>query len=459
MIAALPLAHGIGVVKDLPLPLWLFYYTGAIVLVVSFVALGVLWTKPRLENSQWERPLPGWLQGILLSTALRVALGALSFGLLVLIFLAALLGDPSQGANLAPTFVFVIFWVGMVPLVVVFGDVWRVLNPWRAAADGLAWLSERLGFRWEPLAHYPERLGRWPAAVLLFAFTAYELAYLDASEPRSLALAILIYSWITWVGAAVFGRRAWFENGEGFSAYFGFLSRIAPFAVRERDSRREVVLRPPLKGLTIWDETPGNLAVVAVMLGSVAFDGFSRTAIWQNRLFDIEAELISSPGLSDLAVTAVNILGLTVAVLLVAGCYLLAVAAARAVAHANRPLVAAFVFSLVPIALAYALAHYFSLLVNQGQFAIPMASDPFGFGWDVLGTADYSPNLTALTPTMIWYTQVAVLVIGHVLGLVLAHDRAVALFSSARTAVRTQYAFLILMVLYTVAGLWLLSQG
>jgi hypothetical protein len=457
--ASLPLAHGIGVVKDLPLPLWLFYYTGAIVLVVSFVALGVLWTKPRLENSEWERPLPGWLQRILLSTALRVVLGVASFGLLVLIFLAALIGEPSQGANLAPTFVFVVFWVGMVVLVVLLGNVWRVLNPWRAAAEGVAWASGRLGVTWEPLARYPERLGRWPAAALLFAFTTYELAYLDASEPRSLALAILIYSWITWVGTAVFGREAWFDNCEGFSAYFGFLSRIAPLGVRERDGRREIVLRPPLKELTNWDVKPGTLAVVAVMLGSVAFDGFSRTATWQNLLFDIEADFVSSPGLADLVITLVNLLGLAVGVLLVAACYLVAVAGARAVAHAHRPLVAAFVFSLVPIALAYAVAHYFSLLVNQGQFAIPLASDPFGWGWDVLGTADYSPDLTALTPNMIWYTQVAVLVVGHVLGLVLAHDRAVALFASARTAVRTQYAFLVLMVLYTVGGLWLLSQG
>jgi hypothetical protein len=455
---ALPLAHGIGVVKDLPLPLWLFYYTGAIVLVVSFVALGVLWTKPRLENSTWERPFPGWLQRILLSTALRVLLGALSFGLLVVVFLAALLGEPSVGANLAPTFVFVIFWVGMVPLVVVLGNVWRVLNPWRAAADGVAWISGRIGVRWEPLAQYPERLGRWPAAVLLFMYTAYELAYLNASEPRSLALAILIYSWITWVGTAVFGREAWFENADGFTAYFDFLSRIAPFGLRA-DGRRELVVRPPLKALTRWDVRPGTLAVVAVMLGSVAFDGFNRTSIWQNRLFEIEADLISSPNLSDFVVFLVNLGGLTAAVLLVAGFYLLAVAGARAVAHTNRPLAPAFVFTLVPIALAYALAHYFSLLINQGQFAIPLASDPFGRGWDLFGTADYAPNLTALTPNMIWYTQVAVLVTGHVLGLVLAHDRAIALFSSARTAIRTQYAFLVLMVLYTVGGLWLLSQG
>jgi hypothetical protein len=459
MIPSLPLAHGIGVAKDLPLPLWLFYYTGAIVLVVSFVALGVLWTKPRLQNSTWERPLPRPLQRILLSPALHVVISGASFGLLVLVFLAALLGEPSVGANLAPTFVFVIFWVGMVVIVVIFGNVWRVLNPWRAAADGVAWISDRLGVRWEPLARYSERVGRWPAAVLLFAFTAYELAYLDASQPRSLALAILIYSWITWVGAAVFGRETWFENADGFTAYFGFLSRIAPFGAHEREGQRELYLRPPLKALTQWDDRPGTLAVVAVMLGSVAFDGFSRTATWQNRLFQIEADLISNPRLSDFVVTLVSIAGLTVFVLLVAGFYLAAVAGARAVAHTHRRLVAAFVFSLVPIALAYALAHYISLLINQGQFAIPLASDPFGKGWDLLGTADFAPNLTALTPNMIWYTQVAVLVLGHVLGLVLAHDRAVALFSSARTAVRTQYAFLVLMVLYTVGGLWLLSQG
>jgi hypothetical protein len=458
-VTCLPLAHGIGAVKDLPLPLWLFLYAGAIVLVVSFVALAVLWTKPRLENSEWERPLPAWLQRILLSTALRVALGALSFGLLVLVFAAALLGEPSQGANLAPTFVFVVFWVGMVTLVVVLGDVWRALNPWRAAADGAAWLAGRLGLSWEPLAHYPERLGRWPAALLLFAFTAYELAYLDASEPRSLALAILIYTWITWVGAAVFGRDAWFENCEAFSVYFGFLSRIAPFGVRERDGRRELVLRPPLKGLTSWDAKPGTLAFVAVMLGSVVFDGFSRTATWQNRVFDIEASLIGNPGLADLAVMGLNVAGLLVAVLLVAGLYLVAVAGARAVAESRRSLADAFILSLVPIALGYALAHYISLLIRQGQFAIPLASDPFGFGWDVLGTADFSPNLTVPSASTIWYIQVAVLVAGHVLGLVLAHDRALALFESARTAVRTQYAFLVLMVLYTVGGLWLLWLG
>jgi len=129
------------------------------------------------------------------------------------------------------------------------------------------------------------------------------------------------------------------------------------------------------------------------------------------------------------------------------------------VSGGDRPLADLFLFSLVPIALAYAIAHYFSLLVNEGQKAIRMASDPLGHGWDLFGTADFATRLSVLSPETIWYGQVAALVVGHVFGLVLAHDRAVSIFRSARLALRTQYAMLALMVLYTVGGLWLLSRG
>jgi hypothetical protein len=143
----------------------------------------------------------------------------------------------------------------------------------------------------------------------------------------------------------------------------------------------------------------------------------------------------------------------------VALAYLAAVGTARAIAHSEGSLADAFLGSLVPIALVYAVAHYFSLLVIQGQFAIPLASDPFGRGWDLLGSAAFRPNLAPLSPNTIWYVQVVALVVGHVLALTLAHDRAVGLFRSAQTAARTQYAMLALMVLYTVGGLRLLSQG
>ena len=452
------LAHAIGGVRDLPIPLWLFYYGGAIVLVLSFVALGVLWRRPRLEGADEGRPLPPALQRFLLSTGLRVVVGGASLALLIILFLASLVGEPSAGQNIAPTFVFVIFWVGLVIVVVVLGNVWPLLNPWRAGADLVAWFWREAGWSWSSDITYPERLGRWPAAALLFAFTALELAYVEPANPRALALAIFLYSWITWVGMGVFGRETWLRNGEAFSVYFDLLGRIAVFGRRKSDG--QLVVRPPLSGLTVRDFPPGSLAFVAVMLGSVAFDGFSRTSRWLEWRFEIEEPyVLDNPGLGDLIVSGFNLAGLVAFVLLVVIAYLAAIQVAKLVARTTEPLATAFLGSLVPIALAYALAHYFSLLLIQGQVDITLASDPFGFGWDLFGTADYQPDPTVISPNMIWYVQVGVLVTGHLAGLVLAHDRAVAMFDSPRTAIRTQYAMLALMVLYTVGGLWLLSRG
>jgi hypothetical protein len=451
------LAHAIGGVRDLPIPLWLFYYGGAIVLVLSFVALGVLWRRPLLERAQ-GKPLPEGLQRILLSTWLRVVVGGASLGLLIVLFLAALLGEPSAGQNLSPTFVFVIFWVGLVVVVIVLGNVWPILNPWRAGADLVAWFWREAGLSWTSGATYPERLGWWPATVLLFAFTALELAYVEPANPRALALAIFLYSWVTWVGMAVFGREVWLRSGEAFNVYFHLLGRIAVFGRRKSDG--QLVVRPPLSALTVRDFPPGGFAFVCVMLGSVAFDGFSRTSRWLDWSFELEEPyVLDNPGLADLIVTGFNLGGLIAFILLVAAAFLAAVHAAKRVARSVVPLGTAFLGSLVPIACAYALAHYFSLLVIQGQVGITLMSDPFGFGWDLFGTADFQADATVISPNTIWYFQVAVLVTGHVFGLVLAHDRAVALFDSPRIAIRTQYAMLALMVVYTVGGLWLLSRG
>jgi hypothetical protein len=453
---SLVLAHGIGGVRDLPVPLWLFFYGAGVVLVVSFVALGALWRRPLLEGRDAGRPLSPRAQRILLSPVLRVLLGAISVGLLGVVLWAAAFGEDSVAVNLAPTFVYVLFWLGLVPVVVLLGNVWSVLSPWKAAADAVAWLWRRLGLTWTPPLPYPERLGVWPAAALLFSFTALELAYPDASSPRTLALATAVYSWITWLGMAACGREEWHARGEGFAVYFGLLSRLSAFATRDG----VVVARPPLTGLVRRDEPPGIVAFVAVMLGSVAFDGFSRTAWWQERLYSIDASLaLDRPRLADLALTGFNLLGLLAGVTVVALIFLLAVEAARLVAGRRESLAEAFVSSLVPIALAYAIAHYFSLFVLQGQVARRLVSDPFGYGWDLFGTRDFQPNLTLLTPNTIWYVQVIALVVGHVLALVLAHDRAVALFRSPGTALRTQYAMLVLMIAYTVGGLWLLSNG
>jgi hypothetical protein len=453
---ALPLAHGLGGVTDLPVPGWLFYYGAALVLILSFVALWALWKRPVLAEKSRGRALPAGLESILRSPALRVLAGAVSFALFVLVWLAAAIGDTSPDENLAPRFVFVVFWLGLPALSVLFGNVWTVLSPWRAAADAAAWIWERAGLRWEAPFAYPERLGRWPGAVLLFAFAALELAYWDPGDPRALALAIFLYSAINWLAMLAYGRDEWTENGEAFAVYFGLLARIAPFG--EHDGR--LVIRWPFTGLTGLDPRPGTLAFVAVMLGSVAFDGFSQTEYWA---VDFRARLMRpviqrSPDLADVLGALLATAGLALMIVLVALAYIAAMRiAARAVRY-DGDLTDAFLASLVPIALAYVVAHYFSFFVRELQYLAPFASDPFGFGWDLFGTADVRPRITVLQPKTIWYAQVAALVIGHVAGLVLAHDKAVELFESPRKAAISQYAMLALMVVYTIAGLWLLSR-
>jgi hypothetical protein len=221
-----------------------------------------------------------------------------------------------------------------------------------------------------------------------------------------------------------------------------------------------VVVRWPFTGLAGDDRVRGTLAFVGVLLGSTAFDGFSRTSTWSDLLTDLRRELAtSSQRVVDLATTFLNIGGLTLLIVVILAAYLAAVAAAQALGRVDRSLVPDFVLPLVPIAAAYLVAHYFTLFIREGQFIITLVSDPFGRGWDLFGTADYAPNLAPVSPETVWYVQVAALVVGHVAGLAVAHDRAVAVFEGRRRALEAQLPMLALMVLYTLGGMWLLTRG
>ena len=450
------LAHGISQRADLPIPEWLFTWAAAVVLVVSFVALAVLWPRPKLETDAW-RPLPGGVGRALASGPVRATCGAAGVLLLGLVLWSGLGGQQVANANFAPTFVYVVFWVGLVLASVVLGDVFRAFNPWLALGRLGGVVAGRLarGRLPDPLP-YPQRLGHWPAVLGVLAFTWFELAFQDGDLPRYIAFAALVYSAFTLVGMALYGSRAWIDHAEAFSVYFGLFSRLSPFEARDG----QIGLRPPLAGLARLEALPGTVGLLAVAIGGVTFDGASEGPLVGNAVTGL-VSLLQPLGLSprrsaELALT----LGLLGAVALIYMLYRLAVAALPAGAKGERGrLGGAFVHSLVPIALAYVAAHYATLLVFQGQAIAYLVSDPLGSGADLFGTASRQIDYRVLGANAIWYLQVGFVVAGHVAALTLAHDRALVLYEHGRRAVRSQVPMLAVMVSFTTLALWLLSQA
>ena len=450
-------AHGLVGRSDLPIPEWLFGWGAALVLIVSFVALALLWPRPRLESGEW-RPLPGGVGKVIASRPVEIVCGAIGVLLLGVVVWSGFAGSETPSANFAPTFVYIGFWLGFVPLSVLFGDVFRAFNPWRAVGRAVGWTSARVarGALPEPLP-YPRWLGRLPAAAGIAAFACLELVADSGDSPRTIAVATLLYSALTFLAMALYGVRTWIDKGEAFSVYFNLFSRISVFETR----KGEVGLRRPLSGLAALEPLPGTVLLLAVMIGSVSFDGLTSGGLWQNVAPELQ-NVFEGLGLGPARTLELTFaFGLVASIALAYGFYRLGVAGARSVGggFSGSRLAEVFVHSLVPIALVYAAAHYVSALVFEGQRVITLASDPLGDGRDFFGTAGSAVDYGVVGATTFWYIQVGLVVAGHAAGLVLAHDRALVVYDKARLAVRSQYWMLAVMVGYTSLALWLLSAA
>lgn len=446
-------AHGIAGGPSLPIPIWLFSWAATVVLVVSFVCLAVLWPTPRLGAGGRRRLLS-------LPRGLDACAGVLGVTAFAVVVYAGLAGDQVSTSNIAPTFVFVAFWVGIPLCSVVFGDVFRVLNPWRAIARAVSALARLLApgtAELEPMA-YPRWLGCWPAVGGLLGFGWLELVYVNRDHPRTLAVLALAYAAVQLVGMTLYGIEVWTCRADAFSVYFSLLARLAPLVVH----RRTLYIRMPLSGLQGMELVPGAVALVCVLLGTTTFDGLSSGWLW-TELAPLLQDDFGRLGLSlDHALEAAFTLGLLASAALVAGLYLLGARGMRSVApaeHRTSELAGCFAHTLVPVAIGYVVAHYFSLLIFGGQSLVYLISDPLGNGADVLGTSRLTVNYALVSATTIWCVQVAALIAGHVGGLVLAHERALQVFPRKGEAVRSQYWALSMMIAFTTLGLWLLSSA
>jgi hypothetical protein len=435
---------------------------------------------PRINILRWRATR------FLISRIILLPMRITSVSIFSLVIVAGLIGDQNSTNNLAPTMTWVIWWVGFAYFSALIGNIWGLLNPLKITfewAESLYRRLEREGTLSFNLP-YPNKLGVWPGTVLFLCFAWAEIVYTEAGLPFRIAQMAIIYSLVTWAGMLVFGKERWIQSGDAFSLAFGFLSKFAPIEVRVLDPQvcgncsvacldeegkcidchncfgkappamRELNLRPFAVGLLRHESiSPSMMIFVILILATVTFDGFSATKMWSDMEVSI-SDHISNP-------TIIDSLGLIILPIVFIGTYLLfslfmAITSGRQVPTVK--LARAFVYSLIPIALAYHLAHFLSFLLIQGQLIIPLASDPFGFGWNLLGTADHGINIAIINARFAWFAAVTAIVTGHITAVYLAHVIALRTLKDIEPALRSQYPMLVLMVGYTIISLWILAQ-
>ena len=436
-------AHGIGGAKDLPIPPEYAIAGASAALAVSFVVLALAWREPRFDAATQGHPLPGRLGNAIDSDGFVMGLRVIGFVLFAYVAWAAIAG-PDLLTNPVFGVVYVWIWVGLVPASLLFGPFFRAVNPGRTLhllISRLSGVDPERG-----LIALPSRVGYWPAAVGLFAFVWLELVYPNATYLGPVRLWFAGYIAAGLAGAALFGAR-WFAAFDPFEVYSTLVGHFSVFGRRTDPAYdNRFVFRAPLRNLDGVPARPGLVAVMAVLLGSTAFDSFKDSNTWLT--------FTQATRLNTQLVNTTALLG-----------FCLAVAISFAAATMTTPLgndlsrlmiPNRFAHALVPIVVGYVTAHYLSYFVEVGQQTLLLLSDPMGTGQDLLGTADLTVNYWLSThPTLLAVVKVLAIVTGHVLGVIASHDRAIKLLRK-RDQLTGQVPLLLLMVAYTATGLYLL---
>jgi hypothetical protein len=445
-------AHAFRERYELPLPLAYFIAGAGLVVALSFVAVALA-VRRAARLPQYSLTLSPWL--------VRLWVGMLRFVGLGLFFLAVSAGFlGAQGdwdSNPLPVLVWVIWWIGVAFAVALVGNIWTPLDPWRSLGQ---WLPRSAPLSW------PAWLDVWPAVLLFFGFACAELAWSENAVPRKLAVLVVAYSLMTWVGMLLFGPELWREKADPFARFFGLFARFAPFHVHQEAGKSQLILQPFGAGLATENQAAlpslSATAFIVLMLSTVAFDGIGETPFWEDLMGQVsslfyKAGLVHWMGyhLSD---SLIKIIGLALTPIVFSLVYLMTCALmARLSGEDTVQTARRYVLSLVPIAVAYHLAHYLTYLLIQGQMIWPLLSDPFDLGWDLLGGRGLYLDPTAIDTALVWFTALVAIVVGHIASLWLAHRESLRRHD-LQSVLRLQIPMALLMVAYTMLSLWILSQ-
>lgn len=469
LVPALSLAHSFSTPYILPIPFWIYVYGCVATLVVTFAVLGVFAGSPAAPVASAAVRAPQSTDGVSLKPRWLVpALRAGALGCLLLCMMSGFIGTPDPARNINITLFWVAFLLGFAYLVALIGDLYALIDPWRTLVD----LLQRAGLNLSGArVNYPQSLGHWPAFMFYLALIWMELFV--ETTPRTLSIALLIYSAITFVGVAIFGRHAWFEKADVFANYFRLYGKLAPveyIGTSPEDLRLR--FRAPFAGLL--SDPPRHVSLVLLvlcMLSSTAYDAIYDTQywtafFWENLLWILQplwgTDLAKAQSLLMSSFLVYRKVGLLIFPFLYLAVYVVSLLAAKLLSRTDltlRTLSAAFCYSLLPIVVAYNFAHYYTFLVAQADAFPWLVTDPLGLGWNLLGLEQDIQLLQdpALQMGVIWHTQVSVILIGHIASVAVAHKAAIRVFATRRQVISSQLPVLLLMVAYTMLGLWILT--
>lgn len=446
-------AHAFGKLYNLPVPFWMYLYGGAAALLVSFLVIGYFLNK---TNKNLTYPTTNLSKASFFSVFTKAKfisfLKILSIFLFILTTLTGFIGEDSAYSNFNMTFFWIIFVLALAYITALIGNVYAFINPWKILVE---WFEKLSGERLKGAVTYPKNLGYYPALILYFLFIWIEL--LGQTRPFTLSMMLVQYTFINFVGVMLIGKDNWFHYCEFFSVFFRLIGKIAPVEL----NNGKLYLRPPFVGLLKESAEHFSLLLfILFMLSSTAFDGFRVTVVWYTNYWRNLADPLTAI-LGESAYDLFQTVNLLLSPLVFLAIYFLLIYLAKVITRSKssiKELMLQFAFSLVPIAFVYNIAHYYNLILGQGQDLIRLISDPFGFGWNLFGTSEYTPNLSIIDAGITWHAQVALILIGHIAAVYLAHIVALKVFPSHKRALASQFPMLLLMVAYTMIGLWILAQ-